>query len=316
MTAILNLYDGTALTLPVLLAWELDYTAGVPCDAFWLRFHGSADLMPALHKAVAFTAKQDGNTVFTGVVDEYHLEWGERGEIIEISGRGMAAKLLDNEARSQTYGTATTAMILRDHVTRYGVTVADSGNLASVPGFSISSGSSEWSVLYNFAQYYSRVTPRFDRLGRLLLSKFPGTASRTLDSSLPITGLRYTEKRYGCLSSVLVQSKNQLYSTTVTDSAYLDQGGDARQVVTMPTNAAYQAMRYSGQYQLEKSRQERYLLEVTLALPFWGWPGELVQVKLERAGCVGTWRILESLVQLDESGQRTVLTLCAPDALI
>ncbi len=316
MTGILHLYDGTTLTLPVLLAWELDYTAGVPCDAFWLRFYGSGDLLPQLHKAVTFTAQEDGSTIFTGVVDEYHLEWGENGALMEISGRGMAARLLDNESRSQTYDTATTAMILRDHVTCYGITVADSGSLASVPAFSISSGSSEWSVLYNFAQYYSRVTPRFDRLGRLLLSKFPDTVARTLNSSLPLTGLCYTEKRYGCLSSVLVQSKNQLYSTTVTDSTYLSQGGNARQVVTMPTNAAYQAMRYSGQYQLEKSQQERYLLEVTLALPFWGWPGELVQVELDQAGCSGTWRILESKVELNEGGQGTTLTLCAPDALI
>ena len=272
--------------------------------------------MSQLHKAVTFTAQQEGSTVFTGVVDEYHLEWGMDGAIAEVSGRGMAARLLDNEARAQTYGTATTAMILRDHVTCYGIPVADSGNLASVPGFSISSGSSEWSVLYSFAQYYSRVTPRFDRLGRLLLSKFPTKAARTLDSSLPVLGLRYTEKRYGCLSSVLVQSKNRLYSTTVTDSSYLAQGGRARQVVTMPTNPAYQAMRYSGQYQLEKSRQERYLLEVTLALPFWGWPGELVEVKLDQAGCSGVWRIVESKVKLDETGQRTELILCAPDALI
>ncbi len=316
MTGILHLCDGAALTLPPLLAWEMDYTAGVPCDAFWLRFRGSAGLMPALHKAVTFTGRQDGATVFTGVVDEYHLEWSENGALIEISGRGMAARLLDNESLSQTYGTATTAMILRDHVTRYGITVADSGSLAAVPGFSISSGSSEWSVLYHFAQYYSRVTPRFDRQGRLLLSGFPDTVARTLDSSLPITGLRYTEKRYGCLSAVLVQSKNQLYSTTVTDSSYLAQGGMARQVITMPTNAAYQAMRYSGQYQLDQSKRERYLLEITLALPFWGWPGELVQVDLDKAGCSGQWRVQESKVQLDEDGQRTALTLCAPDTLI
>jgi prophage tail gpP-like protein len=281
-----------------------------------VRFLGDGTTTAQLHKASTFTASQDGQRVFTGVVDEYHLEWGENGAVVELSGRGMAARLLDNQSPAQTYGTATAAMILRDHVTCHGITVADSGKLSAVPGFSISSGTSEWSVLYQFAQYYSRVTPRFDRQGRLLLSQFPTEVSRTLDSSLPILSLRYGEKRYGCLSSVLVQSKNQTYATSVTDATFVSQGGHARQVVTMPSNGAFEALRYSGTYQLEKSRQERYTLEVTLATPFWGWPGELVQVKLNQAGCSGTWRISESKVCLDDGGARTELTLVAPSALI
>jgi prophage tail gpP-like protein len=316
MTAAVKLYTGETYTLPVLLAWELNYTAGVPCDAFWVRFVGNSAVTAQLHKAVTFFASQDGQRVFTGVVDEYHLEWGEDGIIVEVSGRGMAARLLDNQSPAQTYGTATTAMLLRDHVTCHGITVADAGNLSAVPGFSISSGTSEWSVLYQFAQYYSRVTPRFDRQGRLLLSKFPTEVSRTLDSTLPILSLQYREKRYGCLSSVLVQSKNQTYATSVTNSTFASQGGHAQQVVTMPSNGAFEALRYSGTYQLEKSQQERFTLEVTVAELFWGWPGELVQVKLNKAGCDGTWRISESKVCLDEGGARTELTLVAPSALI
>ncbi len=316
MTGQLNLYDGTAVTLPVLVGWELNYTAGVPCDSFWLRYPGDSDSLTALSKAVTFVGTEDGQTVFTGVVDEYALEWGGDGAMVEISGRGMAARLLDNEAQAQDYTTATTAMLLRDHVTPYGITVADAGSLSAVPGFSISSGSSEWSVLYEFARYYNGITPRFDRYGRLSLAAFSDDTPLTLGEGNPITGLTYTEKRYGVLSSVLVQAKNQLYSTTVTNEAFLAQGGCARQVVTMPTNAAYQALRYSGRYQLQSSERERFRLAVTVAEAFWGWPGQLVTVELPRAGLGGTWRILESAVCLDETGARTALTLCERDAMI
>jgi prophage tail gpP-like protein len=316
MTGILSLYDGTSYTLPVPVAWEMDYTAGVPCDSFWLRFPAGAETVAVLRKAVGFTATEEGERVFTGLVDEFHLDWAGDGAMAELSGRGMAARLLDNESRAQTYEVATTAAILRDHVTCYGVEVGNSGSLRAVPGFTVSSGSSEWSVLYQFAQYYSRVTPRFDRWGRLLLSPFGSEVSRRLDRTLPIIGLRYGETRYGCLSSVLVQSKNQAYSTTVTDPDFIAQGGNARQVVTMPNNGAYEAMRYSGQYQLEKARQERFALEVTVALPFWGWPGEVVQVAVDEAGCSGTWRIRQCQVCLDGDGQRSVVTLVPTDALI
>ena len=43
MTACVIGADQTRWTLPKLLAWRLEYTAGVPCDSFWVRCAWDAD---------------------------------------------------------------------------------------------------------------------------------------------------------------------------------------------------------------------------------------------------------------------------------
>ena len=309
MTAVLHLYDGSTAVLPVLTEWQLDYTTGVPADAFRLRFPVGSESLEILGKAVTFTGTEDGETVFTGAVAETVLTWDGDGAAAEITGRGMAARLLDNEAQAQDYTALTTALLLRDHVTPYGITTADAGNLSAVTDFSVSSGSSEWSVLYEFARYYNGVTPWFDRLGQLHLAEYESETALLLDEGVPLTALEYRETRYGVLSSVIVQAKNQLYSAEVTNDEFLAQGGCARQVITMPTNASYQALRYSGQYQLDESGAERYRLTADIAVPFWGQPGDRVTVNLPQAGLSGAWKILTCSVRFDADGARSVVTM-------
>ena len=49
---------------------------------------------------------QEGKRVFTGVVDECLCQWDEQGCTAEISGRGMQALLLDNQAAAADFGQA------------------------------------------------------------------------------------------------------------------------------------------------------------------------------------------------------------------
>ena len=181
---------GVRWQLPPLLAWQLDYTAGVPCDSFWLRFlwKQGADTNP--REWVEFQAEEHGERVFTGLVDECERTRDSGGEVMEISGRGMAARLLDNEALGQDYETATLADILRDHVTPYGITVAPGASLPAVSQFSVAVGSSEWSVVYDFARYYGGVAPRFDRLGRLVLTGWTEGQELVLGDSANRTSAR------------------------------------------------------------------------------------------------------------------------------
>lgn len=76
-----------------------------------------------------FWAEHGGERVFTGVVDECQVEQSGNGSVLELSGRGMAALLLDNEALGQDYGTATLEDILRDHVRPYGIQAAAGAKL-------------------------------------------------------------------------------------------------------------------------------------------------------------------------------------------
>lgn len=308
--------EGGLYRLPPLQEWKLCYTAGTPCDSFSVVCGYGPDMARHLKGAAGFQAADGTGIVFTGVVDEVEVTWDGDGRRTALHGRGMAALLLDNEAEPEEYGTATLDDILERHVLPYGIQVGERAALPGVPGFAVASGSSQWQVLYQFARYYGGVTPRFDRRGRLLLTGWPEGPRRVLDDSAPVTAALWREKRYGVLSEVLVRSRNSRQRQRVVNQEFLDQGGQCRRVLTTPNQTGYQAMRYSGQFQLDRSQAEWRRLEVTVASLFWGWPGELVEAALERYGLTGTWRILEAEVSLGEAGGQTRLTLGELDAVI
>ena len=274
-------------TLPKLLAWRLEYTAGVPCDSFWLRCVWDADNTTKPEQWVGFAADYEGQRVFTGVVDECEVSITSKGRLLEVSGRGMAALLLDNEALGQDYQVATQADIIRDHVKPYGISVASGAKLRAVDQFSVSTGSSEWSVIYEFARYYGGVAPRFDRVRR--------------------------DRRYGVLSQVLMRDRWSGAVETLTNKEFAAAGGRARQIITMPTRSSYKAMRYSGQFQLDKSASALQRLEVTVGRPFCVWPGELVNVNRSGLDWNGQYRAVEVTVGMDEGGRWSRIELAAPD---
>lgn len=315
MTGFVKTAAGRTLRLPVPLQWELDYTAGTPCDSFSMTCPWE-ETGEDPGEWAEFFAQEDGETVFTGVVDECETAWDSRGARLELSGRGMAALLLDNEAPGQDYVTATLEDILRDHVYPFGIRVAEKGDLPAVSQFSVAVGSSEWSVLYEFARYHGGVTPRFDRLGRLILAGWTGSENLLITEASPITALTVRDRRYGVLSEILVRDKARKAAETVKNAAFQAAGGRRRQVMTMPGRSSFKAMRYSGQFQLDKSAAGLRRQEITVALPFYGKPGDLARVQVSGWGGNGSWRVTETNVIGDERGTRTVLELAAPDVVL
>ena len=227
MTAYVLTAAGERWQLPPAVEWELEYTAGVPCDSFFYRCpsRGCGGADPALwHRFEGYEGEQ---LVFRGVVDECVRTISAAGERLELSGRGLAALLLDNEALPRDYGTATAEDILDGHVRPYGISVAPGYVLPAVNRFSVAAGSSEWSVVYDFARYHGGVLPRFDREGRLVLSPWSGGAPHVLGDSTPVTELTVTDKRYGALSAVWVRDRYRDHVEKVTDPDFLAQGGSA-----------------------------------------------------------------------------------------
>ena len=126
MTAYLINASGVRYKLPELLEWELNYGCATPCDSFRVVCLWTGEIDSVLADAVRFTAWQEGELVFSGVVDECQVNWSAQGGQLEVSGRGMAALLLDNEALGTDYDVATLQDILQDHVLPYGIQVPDS----------------------------------------------------------------------------------------------------------------------------------------------------------------------------------------------
>lgn len=309
MTAYVTDARGVRLQLPVLLGWELDYTTGTPCDSFWLCCPWEETEETDLSSWSRFEGVEQGMTVFTGVVDECEVTWGVQGKLLEVSGRGMAALLLDNEALGQDYGTATLEDILRDHVYPFGIELAAPAKLPAVSRFSVTSGSSEWSVLYDFARYYGGVSPRFNREGRLVLGGWEEQEMLQIGPGTPVREWKLRERRYGVLSEIWVRDRTRQAVEQVKNQDFLEKGGCCRRVMTMPGRSDYRTMRYSGAFQLEQSATRLLRLEVTIPVLFYGKPGDLVELRGEKWPKNGRYRVAEARVSADGAGGQTVLEL-------
>ncbi len=308
--------NGGMLTLPTAVSWRFCYGTDTPCDSYEVKCLWEKGQERELSDACRFYAQWEGERVFTGVVDEYAVVCGREGLYLEISGRGMAALLLDNEAMPAQYQRATRAVIVADHVTPYGITAVGGGGLPVVSNFTVSSGESEWGVVRTFACCYGGVVPRFDRMGRLVLDRHGNENVLRIGDDTVLTGWEYREDRHGVLSQVAVRRRSHPGTQWVSDRSFIAEGGRARRVVTVPNITGTAAMRYTADYQMKASRRERKRLTVALAGAFLAWPGQLVDVALTGCGANGRYRAAQAEVSCGENGLTTTLVLGEPDSMI
>ena len=317
MTAYLIYADETRDRLLELVEWELEYACGTPCDSFRVVSLWASQRDERLAHAVRFEAFHEQEQVFAGVVDECEVSWSEQGCLLEISGRGMAALLLDNEAVAADYAVATVQDILRDHVIPYGIGVAREDKLGAVSHFRVNTGSSEWAVLYEFARYHGGVTPRFDRKGQLILGGWEDGSPRVIHDRVPVTRLCARDRRYGVISQVWVQERGKEPKINkVVNQTFQVDGGQCRRIYTMPGKSDHQTMRYQGDYQIRQSQREQLELEVDLALPFCVWPGELVRLERTGWGRNGLYRAAQVTVSMDAQGYGTHVVLVPTDTML
>jgi len=149
-----------------------------------------------------------------------------------------------------------------------------------------------------------------------VLSRFEDTVVKVLDDTVPVTSYVGRERRYGVLSEILVRDKKRQSVERVVNEAFKTQGGQAQRILTMTGSPGQRAMRYSGQYQLDKSEAERYRVELTVPDLFFAWPGELIRLSRTDCGDNGLWRVLESVVTEDLHGRQTKLVLGEPDSIV
>ena len=308
MTGYVTTCDGVVYALPVLLMWELRYTGGEPCDSFSVKCPYEAAMAETLRRANRFRAlEDDGRTVFSGVIDEVEAVCDEKGMHLEIAGRGMAALLMDNEAEAVTYQRASTAEILRCHVTPYGIACGAYDEVYAP--YKVASGSSEWKALSDFTRLCGGFTPYFERDGKLLLTKKREFPRMMLGGDQPVTALRYRDKRYGVLSEAVVVDKSTRVKQTVKNADFYARGGRCRRIFYAPAKSGTQAMRYTGEYQIERSKENAETLEVTIAARFDAKPETVVSVSESRLGVMGEFRVKEVVRRFGEAGETTVLTM-------
>lgn len=302
---------GRATRLPPLLSWDICHGFGEPCDYFDISFPYEEDLLKALGSASRFRAEHEGETVFFGVVDEYEICLDEKGCTCLMSGRSLEALLLDNEAEASTYELISLDTVLRDHVAPYGIELIDRQTMEPLAAFSISTGDSEWSVLKRFCRYSADIQPYFDRCGRLKLRE-PDGRSVMISKSSEILSASFKDERSGIISEVLVKSRYTGRSYIEKNSAFIERGGCARHVLTVPRNAGADKMRYTGRYQIRESEKDKRVVSIELPKLFAAFPGDRAELT-ELPFCPnGVFTVTSSRCRASSAGYGTTLTLEVP----
>lgn len=308
MTGYLMDYTEKKHKLPELLSWSVTHGLGSPCDCFELVCVYEPDMEPLLKNAYRFTGVYEGETVFYGVVDETEVRINEQGRLLSVSGRGMAALLLDNEAESVQYSVCSIKTILEKHVYPWGIKNVKYQSMGYLYNFAVDSGESQWAALSRFTGYAANIQPRFTRAGRLIINDDIGE-KRVFDSTNGGFDLVRREKRYGVISSVLVKNRVRGTRTTVTNSEFIAHGGSCRRVLNVPRLTGYKAMRYTGTYQINESKKDSTQFILTLPELFAAAPNDIITVKIPEIGNAVTMKAGEVTVWADGTGCGTEITL-------
>ena len=296
--------------LPALLEWNVTHTGTVPSDSYSVTFLYDKTMAEALHLAAGFLAMEGGEVMLRGVVDEYTVELGAEGLMATVSGRGYMARLLDNESRPLTYEAATLEEIIRNHVTPYGIRTAEMASVRANSVYTVAAGTSQWKALEDFCQTYGGFSPRFGKDGRLLACPEKEGKRIHIGEDDPVLSCVLREDHYGVLTDVLVIDKTRNVSYNVENRDMRERGGQCRRVVYTPGQSTWAAMRYTGEYQIQKSQAEECSVELMLPGSFLAFPGDTVVLDLPRMGLAGTYRVTESENVCSRSGGSTVtLTL-------
>lgn len=288
------IYDcgGGKWQLPSLLRWEISHGFCSPCDSFEVEFIYRTDMLETLSKAVVFEAVYGGKTVFYGRVDEFEAACGEDGATVILSGRGMQALMLDNEAESADYYCADLDYILARHAEAVGIEKIDrTGASGSALRYSVESGVSHWKVLSSFAEFCCDLRPRFSPDGTLVLNGEAGGGVFRIDEKTAIISQSYGENRYGLISSAIVKRRYTNMETETKNPEFEALGGKCVRIINVPKSTLYDAMRYEGEYQIKKSMEDYRTGTVTVADCFPAFPGDRVEMAHSPLGLTGDFLV-------------------------
>lgn len=301
--------EGEVYEMPPLLSARLRRTGGTPCDSLEATAAYDGTLAEVLPRVCRFAAYEGERLLLRGVVDEYEARADRRGALLTVCGRGMLALLLDNEAEAVFYQRATAEELVRAHAAPYGLPCRVERELTARGGYRVASGSSQWKAICDFTRYAGGFDPYVTAEGELVIAPRQGSGGTVHLHQWPILSCLRREKRYGVISQVLVKDKSRGNSQLVVNTDLADRGGCARRVVYTPGRSTWAAMRYTGLYQIERSREGAAYVEVVLAGAAAVEPGDRATLSYGRLGVDGYYDTAAVELSVGEEGVTTTVTL-------
>lgn len=307
MTGYVWTYDGRREQLPVLLQWSIKLTDGEPCDSFCVRFVYAPKWRRTLDAAVRLTAEQDGKVVFSGVVDDYAINLDRGGMLAEITGRGLAALLMDNQVRAAEYLCAQSEDILNTYVYPYGILNVRAEKMEPVERFVVETGYTCWQVLAGFCRHSAEIRPRFLPDGTLVLEKQAEGRTLRLREEACLSVCR-TGKRYGVSSEQILVNTRTGAQTSAVNEDFAARGGRCVRVHGRSGNKIRATWR-TAQQRLEDDRRGAEQIEVRVGGCFFAQPLDRVQLRLTKLGIEGTYTVQAAESGCGTAGEYCVLTL-------
>lgn len=166
----------------------------------------------------------DRGTVFVGVVDEQEHILSDKGRLLRICARSLAAHLLDNEAAPRCYDHPSASLIYERHVRPYGILREEEDDATFFGEQSVGKGMSQWTVLKNFCTACYSTTPRVTANGYLRMKGADNLSEVCFSDSgdgLAYTELREVKKRCEEISRVNMkvhEDEGYRYSVDNTDA--------------------------------------------------------------------------------------------------
>ncbi|MGM9651158.1 MAG: hypothetical protein ACI3VX_04385 [Faecousia sp.] len=302
----LTLADGSRRALTGLRSWELVRTDGDACDSFSVTADLPASGLGRLTEAVGFLAEQGGVRVFTGLIDEYELALDAGGSALRVHGRGMGARLLDNQVAANVWRSAQLADILATYVTPYGLK-ASACALPAVASFAVSSGNTCMQVVKGFCIHAGALVPRFDANGTLLVSTARPSSGQTLRQSQLLSAV-YRDCRYGVISRQTVLHTATGAVSEAFYPAFSARGGLRREVVSTG-GSDLRAVWRTAQQRIDAAREDEFTLQATVAGSFFCEPGTILNVSLPKLGLSGDLNVRQVRSCCSEEGCLCTLTL-------
>ncbi len=200
---------------------------------------------------------------------------------------------------------------MRRHVTPYGIAAGEVADVRASSVYTVPAGVSQWKALEGFCRTYGGFSPRFSRDGKLLAAPEKGGGKRfSIGEGDPVLSCTLREDHYGVLTEALVIDKTRNASYSVKNEDMIQRGGQCRRVVYTPGQSTWDAMRYTGEYQIRRSKEDEKTVTLSLPGSFLAFPGDQATLRLDRMGLSGSFRVTEAAnVFSAEKGASVTLTL-------
>ena len=309
MTGTVQSVGGERFPLPELLSYRLIHTDGHGADSFSVTFPTQESLLPRLMRSAVFRAEDGADTAFLGVTDEVEAVFAD-AFTTTLCGRGLAARLMDNQADGAQYFNLDLDTVLGRYVRPFGVDqIHAEGGPWRAQLLAVSPGTSCLRVLQGFCRHAGAPQPRFTPDGTLWIGS-PAGSHRLGEAD--ILSARWRLCRYGAVTEQYVHDRSSGVTSRAEAPILRAYGVSSVRYATRSGPFTNVTERSAAQ-RLADARQDLLTLELTLPGAFAAQCCDEVAVTLPALRADGTYTITEICRQFDGKCETTQLRLRAKE---